>query len=431
MANPNVPVVPAMTTQQFMDMGKIPDFVRDVKPFTGDPTRLVDWLTDVDSIFRTYRDNGATQTQINVLERTVRRKIEGEAADILNANNIATDWNQIKNTLILYYRDQRDVKTLDYQLTSIKKSANENLNTYYSRVNELLSLIIAQVKTDDTLKLNSAAHITYFREKALDAFVRGLEKPLNILLKSTNPQTLGQAYNFCVEYQNMDIRSAPFRNEHGGQPVPKPRALPELPSSQPRIILAPPIPPRRSPFNPFSNHGPPPRQFPQATFQNLAPPPRQFSQPNPFRQTPQNNPFQNNPFQNNPFRNNPFRTNPFKSEPMEVDTSQQTKIVNYGNRPVMNLKRPHPPSQQFQSFKRQAHPLESIYPEYDPYGYYTDWYDYEHFDESYLNSDYCDDSYIQPNQLDEEIGEASGASNSEPVKSDPQVANFLEWRPRW
>lgn len=94
MANPNVPVVPAMTTQQFMDMGKIPDFVRDVKPFTGDPTRLVDWLTDVDSIFRTYRDNGATQTQINVLERTVRRKIEGEAADILNANNIATDWNQ-------------------------------------------------------------------------------------------------------------------------------------------------------------------------------------------------------------------------------------------------------------------------------------------------------------------------------------------------
>lgn len=69
-ANENAPVIP-MTTQQFIDLGKIPDFVRDVKPFTGDPTRLVDWLSDVDAILRTYRENGATQTQIHVLERTV------------------------------------------------------------------------------------------------------------------------------------------------------------------------------------------------------------------------------------------------------------------------------------------------------------------------------------------------------------------------
>lgn len=288
MANEEAPVVPALTTQQFLDLGRVPDFVRDIKPFNGDPTRLVDWLTDVDSIFRTYRENGATQSQINVLERSVRRRIEGEAADILNANNITTNWDQIKSTLILYYRDQRDVKTLDYQLTSIKKSASESLNTYYSRVNELLSLLIAQVHTDDALKLNPAAHIQYFREKALDAFIRGLEKPLNWLLKSKNIQTLSQAYNFCVEYQNMDIRSAPFRNELGGQPVPRPRALPELPStSQPRRFLPPPVPPRR----PFPHH-------------NHVPPPRPSHQNNPFR----NNPFQNNPFQNNTFQNNRSKT---------------------------------------------------------------------------------------------------------------------------
>lgn len=44
---------------------------------------------------------------------TEKRKIEGEAADILNTNNVLSYWSDIKNTLILYYREQRDVKMLD------------------------------------------------------------------------------------------------------------------------------------------------------------------------------------------------------------------------------------------------------------------------------------------------------------------------------
>ena len=138
------PAPAPMSTQQFTDLGKVPDFVRDVKPFSGDPTQLINWISDVDAIFRTYRENGATPIQISVLGRTVRRKIEGEAGDVLNSNNILTDWHEIKNTLLLYYKYQRDVKTLDYP--------------------GLLSFIIAQVQTDDTLKLSTAAHINYFRE---------------------------------------------------------------------------------------------------------------------------------------------------------------------------------------------------------------------------------------------------------------------------
>lgn len=167
--------------------------------------------------------------QLSVLERIIRRKVEGEAADVLNANNIRCEWTDIKNTLIHYYRDQREIKTLDYQLTSIRKSADENLNTYYSRVNELLSLLIAQVQTNDKMKVNAAAHIDYFSDKALDAFIRGLDKPLSILLKSTKPQNLSQAYNFCVEYFNMDLRSAPYRNELGRQTLPKPTDPPKVP----------------------------------------------------------------------------------------------------------------------------------------------------------------------------------------------------------
>lgn len=66
------PSPPALTTQQFINLGRVPDFVRDVKTFSGDPTKLIDWITDVEAIFRTYRDSGATQTQLNVLERMIR-----------------------------------------------------------------------------------------------------------------------------------------------------------------------------------------------------------------------------------------------------------------------------------------------------------------------------------------------------------------------
>ncbi|XP_055613321.1 uncharacterized protein LOC129759815 [Uranotaenia lowii] len=91
MANPPA----ALTTQQFIDLGKVPDFVRDVKPFTGNPTKLIDWITDVESIFRTYRENGATAAQINILERTIRRKVE-DASDyaigaVLSQGDIGKD----------------------------------------------------------------------------------------------------------------------------------------------------------------------------------------------------------------------------------------------------------------------------------------------------------------------------------------------------
>lgn len=408
MALNNEEVVPPLTTEEFISFGKVPDFVRDVKPFYGDPTKLIDWIADIDSIFRTYREKGATAAQISVLERTIRRKVEGEAANVLNANNVLTDWADIKQTLILYYRDQRDIKTLDFQLTSIKKSPNESLNSYFSRVNELLSLIIAQIQTHNVMRLNAAAHIDYFREKSIDSFIRGLDKPLSILVKSINPTSLGQAYNFCIEYHNMDIRSAPCKNEFGGHPPPKPREPPMLPprmyATQTKTFSPPPPLPRRPPTNPFLS-----------------------------------NPFAQKQFQQNSFRPNPFQTNPFRPnyppkpsqfpQPMEVDPSLRTGVINYSNRPPFNLKRPFPPSQHYQpNAKRQAHPLETTYQSPECYEWYDDPpYCYDEHLADYYTDVYSCDELLQP---EHETGEASGVIKpSESTASEPQAANFLEWRP--
>lgn len=410
MSTPPPPPLPAMTTEAFLNVGRIPDFVRDVKPFNGNPTELVDWLADVDSIFRTYREKNASADQLNVIARVIRRKISGEAADILNANNITSDWELIKNTLVLYYRDKRDVKTLDFELTSIKKSANENISTYYSRVNAILSHIIAQIHTDDKLKINAAVHISYFRDKALDAFIRGLEKPLNILLKSTNPKSLGQAYQFCMEYYNMDLRSAPYRNEFGNQPTPKPKEPPRMP---PRVhipptrpVLPPPLPPRFHNSFQFRSHPPQPNSFnpnvPRPNFfRPIHPPQRPFP----------------------------------PSDPMEVDASQRTRNLNYGNRPPINMKRPNPPSLQYPNAKRQAHPLENTHqiPEAN-YEYYSH-YDYDphfHYDtyyDPYYNYD-TQQEVEHHDRLDtnDELNDGNSAAQN---NEDTASTNFLELTPEW
>ena len=288
--------------------------------------------------------------------------------------------------------------------------------------------MIAQVHTDDNLNLHAAAHISYFREKALDAFIRGLDKTLSVLLKSTNPKTLSQAYNFCTDYYNMDMRSAPFRNELGGQPTPKPRDLPAVPKPQ----LPPPLPPRRFLTNPFQNYTQQPRIFPN---------PFKFNPSNPFLQTPRNLPSRN-PFHSNLPSRNPFHSNHFGSahppqrampppEPMEVDHSLRSRNVNYGNRPPINLKRPFPPSQQYpQNVKRQAYPLENTYPDtdndvthyYDDNGYRDD-YDYNGL---YYDTDQYD-SHFQPTQDAEQYV----ADVNEPEPSTSDGANFLEWQARW
>ena len=142
-----------------------------------------------------------------LIQKTIRRKICGQAADVFNSSNITSKWSDIKEKLLLYYCDKRDFKTLDFKLTTVKRGISEPLNSYYGRVNELLASLVRQVQTQDSYKNNASVHIDFFREKALDAFIRGLDKPLSILLKTASPTSLAKAYQFCLEHKNMDCRS--------------------------------------------------------------------------------------------------------------------------------------------------------------------------------------------------------------------------------
>lgn len=309
---------------------KIPDLVKDLPLFTGEPSELNSWLNDVDSLVRIYQTNTGhsveQQNKFHMVCKTIRRKIRGEANDALVASNVGINWNVIKKTLITYYGEKRDLETLDYQLMSIQQKGN-SLEVYYDEVNRLLSLIANQIKTDDrfTHPEASKALIETYNKKAIDAFVRGLDGDIYRFIRNYEPTSLAGAYKYCIEYQNVECRkmlTKPKYHEVITAPrnlIPlNPPKLPPRPSQHlpPRRIIPHPIPHRPLPVFPNNNFRPPVQfnnfrqgQIPRQPFQ---PPPR----------VPQRNPFRPPP------------------EPMDVDPSIRTNQVNYGNRPQNQLKRP-------------------------------------------------------------------------------------------
>ncbi|XP_055633550.1 uncharacterized protein LOC129773911 [Toxorhynchites rutilus septentrionalis] len=116
----------------FEDRGKIPQIVRDLPEFNGNPRDLSQWMLDVEDVLELFVDLRDT-FQYYLLIKTIRRKIKGEANDALITSNTPTQWESIKEVLKLYYADKRDLMTLDNQMKSLMRNKSESIESYYSR----------------------------------------------------------------------------------------------------------------------------------------------------------------------------------------------------------------------------------------------------------------------------------------------------------
>lgn len=155
-----------------------------------------------EDILDLYRDiQGSFQYYLIV--KSMRRKIKGEANDILISNNTPTEWTPIKEVLCLYYADKRDLMTLDTQLKTMSRGPHETIEFFYSRVREMITLICSAIQTDTRWEDGRMAIIRLYNMMALDTFIRGLGEPLSLFCKNYKPNNLAQAYHYCVELKNL------------------------------------------------------------------------------------------------------------------------------------------------------------------------------------------------------------------------------------
>lgn len=287
--------------QDLKDISKLPDSVKELQVFDGNPVQYVSWVHSVETVLRDY-EIVRTKPIYRAILQHIRQKIRGKADSALVSYNIFdNEWVEIKKVLSLHYADKRDIRTLEHQLNKLTQGSSR-VDDFYATVNHQFSLIISKIRAETYSVETMDALVESYRNRALDVFIRGLSGDLSRLLIIQKPKTLPEAYSACLEMQNLNFRSnsvhtqAPnvisspvyynFKNDRGPPPF----------AGNPA-----------RPFNGRSNSGQRPRSSWNSGFQ------RQYAPPRP--------------------------TGPKPAIKMEVDESVRTKNVNYINRPNNPFKR--------------------------------------------------------------------------------------------
>lgn len=294
------------------DMDRIPDVVKSLREFSGQPGEFSSWRKGVERILKMYEHLRGTPKYYGILS-VIRNKISGHADAVLESYNTPLNWQKITRCLTLHYADKRDLGTLEYQMTTLVQGRN-TIPDFYQEVYHHLSLILNKLSCMEMSQETLTKMTQTYRDKALDTFVRGLSGDLPRLLSIKEPMDLPQALQLCLKLHNVTYRAQhanSYRNPRSNQP----------------FVPAPPLPPRRHSFTTQSKPIPPPRNnfFPEL----LHNPQKSFT-PNYTRQT--NQPVQQ---QYTPYNSRPLPPKPLpRQERMDWETIR-SKAVNYQNRPQM------------------------------------------------------------------------------------------------
>lgn len=323
------------------ELDKIPDVVRSLRDFAGDPGEFGSWKKSVDRILEVYEPIRGSHKYFGILN-TIRNKIIGQADIVLESYSTPLNWTAISRCLTTHYGDKRDLGTLEYQMASLTQG-NLTIHEYYQKVYSNLSLILNKISCLEAGSESRKLLVDTYRNKALDTFVRGLNGDLPRLLGIREPTDLPEALQLCLKLENQTYR-ANIASRHS--------------------YKKPPVNLQRN-FSP-QHHAAPKPFYPHLTHWNQ---PMQRQTPLPFYNTPQQQGYWQRPQNFFPQQQNfnsqprhqppprPFAPKPMpRPEPMDIDQSMQTKRVNYMNRPPQNMafqgKRPPPPQQNIEKRQR-------------------------------------------------------------------------------
>lgn len=278
-----IPLRGPNSEQDLKEISKLPDAVKELQVFDGNPVHYVSWVHSVETVLKDYEIVRSKPIYRAILQH-IRQKIRGKADSALVSYNIFdNEWPEIKRVLSLHYADKRDIRTLEHQLNRLQQGGSR-VDDFYATVNHQFSLIISKIRTEEYSEETMSALIESYRNRALDVFVRGLSGDLSRLLIIQKPRTLPEAYSACLEMQNLNFRSNSVHVK------------------APNLISSP------ISYNFAQTNSPPPRPFPS---------------------------------RNSEFRRNYVPPRPLGPKPqikMEVD-SFQSRNVNYMNRPGNPFKR--------------------------------------------------------------------------------------------
>lgn len=299
---------------QAINASRIPDTIKLLPTYDGEPKLLKTWIDSVESILNLYRPLRGNPI-FNVWLLHIKHKLIGKASDALTRTPLV--WNDIKQTLIEHFGDQRDLTTLSQNIPFLKQN-EKSITEFYHECSELYADMNAKISLDNNNEGHVEPIMRMIGAMIRDAFVDGLNEPYSSYTRNYRPGTLIEAFQCASEQYAAHCRRQK-RVGHSKKPSNNPLPQPTF-NNYGRLVPARPIQAN------YNN-----RQFPTMNNQFLRPPnqfPRPLNQPN------------------RPANQLPRPANQFpKPSPMEVDSSQRyrrpTQFNNVFRNPNQQIPRPH------------------------------------------------------------------------------------------
>lgn len=191
----------AFSSKAIFESLKIPDAVKDLPNFEGNPRLLYDFINNVEEIL--IHLSGLNQTPYaNIILRAIRNKIRGQANEVLNMYGTNLDWDEMKENLVLHYSDKRNETSLIKDLHRLKQGT-KTIEEFHSEVVELQAALNNNVRIHETNQNVITAKRQLFHEMCLNTFLSGLREPLGSSIRAMKPSTLALALSYCNQEQNM------------------------------------------------------------------------------------------------------------------------------------------------------------------------------------------------------------------------------------
>lgn len=202
--------------QEIFNSLRIPDVVKDLPNFDGNPRLLYDFITNVEEILMFLK--GTEHTPYGqIILRAIRNKITGTANELLNTYLTRLDWTEIKQNLISAFADKRTETTLIRDLHNIRQS-DRSLEQFHADILEIQAALLNNVLINekDQKVINSKREL--FSEMCLNAFLTGLKEPLGATIRAMRPDNLSTALAYCVKEQNITTSKQVIRPYKPYQP---------------------------------------------------------------------------------------------------------------------------------------------------------------------------------------------------------------------
>lgn len=197
------PVQIVAETNPTNDPPRIPDLIRLIPEFDGNPRNLPRWIESVEQKL-TVSKQFVSQTDIPwilpIWLGIIRDKITDKANDALSASHTPLEWDSIKAVLIEYFGDKSDLSSLISKMSNLKQGSNTVIE-FYHKSRSLLAEINAKISLNNNTPDQAKAVMATYDTLMKNAFVDGLHDKTSDQTRSGRPQSLMEAYHIASEHE--------------------------------------------------------------------------------------------------------------------------------------------------------------------------------------------------------------------------------------